>query len=163
LNLSPGFFFGSQLPQARHRVELTLKAAVALGPNTVVATRVMSGVTARGNANHNLLPGSVQGVRGLEDARYFSWSMGFVNLELRHALPIAPRWALQGVVFSDAAAFERITERGHRGQAVVAVSYGVGLRLVPTWLSGLLLRFDVARLVLPEPSYFYQYGLSQYF
>jgi hypothetical protein len=35
-------------------------------------------------------------------------------LELRHAIPLAPRWALQGVVCSDFGTFQSFTEDGRR-------------------------------------------------
>ena len=67
------------------------------------------------------------------------------------------------MVFVDAGGFERLTATGGRGQAVFALSAGGGLRVVPTWLSGLVLRFDVSHLFAPEPAFGFQYGLSQYF
>jgi hypothetical protein len=37
------------------------------------------------------------------------------------------------------------------------------LRLVPTWLAELVVRVDAGRLVAPEPRWFVQLGLNQYF
>jgi hypothetical protein len=37
------------------------------------------------------------------------------------------------------------------------------MRLVPTWLSGLVLRFDTAWAVTPDRGFMTQYGLTQYF
>lgn len=163
LSGAPGYFFSSGIPQVRAQADLKLKAAVQLARYTVLMARVEAAVTSRGNANHNVLIGSIRGVRGLPDALYFNWLQLYGTLELRQAVRIATRWALQGVVFADAGAFERLTATGARGQALAALSAGVGLRVVPTWLSGLVLRFDVARVFAPETSFSFQYGLSQYF
>ncbi|MEY4580838.1 MAG: hypothetical protein RL701_5541 [Pseudomonadota bacterium] len=163
LTLSPGFFFGPALPESRQRAELSAKGAIRLTRDTGFMVRVEAGVGTRGNANHSLLVGSVSGVRGLEDSLYFNWLQSYSNLELRHAVRFAERWALQGVLFADAGAFEGITATGARGSTRVAFSGGLELRLVPTWLSGLILRFDVAHLFTPRSTLFYQYGLSQYF
>jgi hypothetical protein len=163
LNLAPGFFFGPHVPQRRYRADAILLGAYKLHRSTSLVGRLNAGVCSLGNANHTLLIGSVEGVRGLTDARYFSWAQAYTNLELRAALRLGARWALQGVLFADAGGFEQQTARGGRGAAGYAFSGGAGVRLIPTWLRGLLLRFDVARLVAPERSFFYQYGVSQYF
>ena len=163
LALQPGFFFGPDVPQSRHRADLIVFGAVRLGRSTALVGRLMAAVSSRGNPNYTQVIGSVEGVRGLEDARYFNWAQGFTNLELRHGVRIAPRWALQGVLFADGALFEQLTVQGERGDAGGAFSGGAGVRLVPTWLRTVVLRFDVARVMLPERAFFYQYGLSQYF
>ena len=163
VDVLPGFFFGPHVPQSRHQADVKLKGALRLAQGLGLLARLEGGVTTRGNANHSLLIGSLRGVRGLPDSFYFNWLQLYLNVELRHAVRLAPRWALQGVLFADGGAFEGITATGARGEANVALSTGVGLRLIPTWLSGLVLRFDVGRVYTPEPAYFYQYGLSQYF
>lgn len=163
LDVQLGVFTGPRIPQLRPRAQLMLTGALRFGRNSVLMARVNAATTGRGNANHSLLLGSVEGVRGVEDALYFNWIQAYANVELRHALRILPRWALQGVVFVDAGALERIDAYGGRGQAVAALSGGIGVRVVPTWLYGVVLRFDVARLIAPDSSFFYQYGLSQYF
>jgi hypothetical protein len=163
LSAAPAFFLGPSVPQSRHSAGATLLGAYKLTDTTALLAQANAGVSSLGNANHGFLIGSVQGVRGLEDVRYFNWTQAYANVELRQAVRLARRWALQGVLFADAAWFERITARGGRGEAMAAFSGGGGVRLVPTWLRGTVLRFDVARLVLPDRSFFYQYGLSQYF
>jgi len=164
LNLAPGFFFApANIPRNRAQLDFKLKAALRLTSTTAFMTRVEAGITSRGNANHNVLIGSIRGVRGLPDALYFNWLQVYGTIELRQAVRIATRWALQGVLFVDAGAFERITATGGRGQAYSALSLGGGVRVVPTWLSGLVLRFDLAQLLAPESSFAFQYGLTQYF
>jgi hypothetical protein len=163
LSAAPGYFFSAGIPQVRAQADLKLKAALKLAQYTALMTRVEAGMTSRGNANHNVLIGSIRGVRGLADALYFNWLQVYGTLELRQALRFATRWALQGAVFVDAGGFERLTATGGRGPAVFALSAGFGLRVVPTWLSGLVLRFDVSHLFAPEPALGFQYGLSQYF
>ena len=164
LNLAPGFFFApAHIPKNRAQLDFKLKAALRLTSTTALMTRVEAGITSRGNANHNVLIGSIRGVRGLPDALYFNWLQVYGTIELRQAIRIATRWALQGVLFVDAGAFERISATGGRGQAYSALSLGGGVRVVPTWLSGLVLRFDLAQLLSPESSFAFQYGLTQYF
>ena len=164
LSVAPGYFFSpSHITQHRTQADFRLKAALRLSSTTALLTRVEAGLTSRGNANHNVLIGSIRGVRGLPDALYFNWLQVYGTVELRQAVRIATRWALQGALFVDAGAFERITATGGRGQAYSALSLGGGVRVIPTWLSGLVLRFDLAQLLLPEPGFAFQYGLTQYF
>jgi hypothetical protein len=163
LSATPAAFFGPALPQNRYRADLEIRAAARLWPYAVLAVRASAGVAARGNPSHSLWIGSLEGVRGLEDALYFNWAQAYTNLELRQAIPLAARWALQAVAFMDSAIFEQVDVHGRRDEARVALNGGGGARLVPTWISGLVLRFDVARLVLPARSMFYQFGVSQYF
>jgi hypothetical protein len=99
----------------------------------------------------------------LRDALYFTWLQAVVNVELRQSLRLGRRWALQVVGFTDAALFEPMTAVGARAPAEHALSLGAGLRVVPTWLSAIVLRVDGARLVAPEGAWFVQLGLSQYF
>ena len=153
---------GTDVLQPRHYVEGYVVGAKPLGARTVLVARVSGGTLTRGNPNFSYLVGSVEGVRGLEDNLYRNWAQVYANLEARHGVWLGPRWALQGVVFVDGAAFERFDERGERGPAVSALSGGLGLRLVPTWLASTVLRADVAYLVAPEPRPFVQLGLKQY-
>jgi hypothetical protein len=144
----PGIMLPSK--QGRHWVELEVIGAIPLARYTVLAGRFEGVLKNRGNPNHNYLIGSIYGVRGLEDSFYRSWVQGFVNVELRQALPLFSRLALQFVAFADAGVFERLTVRGTRGDFEQAVSAGMGARLVPTFLTQLLLRVDLARLLWPE-------------
>lgn len=156
-------FMADPTPSPRDNAELSLVGAVPLWPFALFTFRDVSSVVTRGNANGADLLGSVDGVRGLEDAYYRTWLSSYANLELRQALPFGSRWAIQGVVFADGALFEQLTSDGGRGARGRAFSLGAGARLIPTWLAGILLRVDAARLLLPERRWFVQVGLGQYF
>jgi hypothetical protein len=161
--LSTGGLFGVDPPQPRHTVELSVHAALRLAEHTALVTRLEGVLGTRGNVNYGFLLGSLAGVRGLPDARYFDWAHAFVNLELRQSFLPLERWAFQLVAFSDAAAFEPMTASGGRGEADIAFCAGLGARVVPTWISSVALRLDAARLVAPERAWFAQFGLKQYF
>jgi len=163
LNLSVGAFLGTQLPQARHLAQFELIWAQPLGRRAVLTARAVGAVSTRGNAGFSQLLGSLMGVRGLEDGLFRNWLQTFGNFELRQALPLAERWALQGVLFSDLAAFEQIDASGARGRPGSACSVGVGARVIPTWLANVVLRLDLARLLSPSQTWFLQFGLNQYF
>lgn len=165
LNLSfrPGLFLHEGGVEARVRADLEGIGSMPLSRHTALMIRVAGGVVTRGNPNYSLLIGSAEGVRGLEDAWYFTWAQAFSNIELRQSIPLGARWALQAVLLADIGGFERIDSRGARDLAHMAFSGGGGVRIVPTWISGLVPRFDVTRLVTPNRSFFYQFGVSQYF
>ena len=137
--------------------------AQPLARYTVFTARVVGAVSTRGNANFSQVVGSLAGVRGLEDGLFRTWLQTYGNFELRQALPFAERWAIQGVLFSDVAAFEQIDAGGARGRTGSACSVGVGARVIPTWLANVMLRLDLARLLSPNQSWFLQFGLNQYF
>lgn len=102
-------------------------------------------------------------MRGLPDNLYRNRVQSYANLELRHAINVAPRWALQGVLFSDVGAFEPFAETGQVRAWRGAVNGGAGLRAIPTFLSNTLLRVDAARLFLPVENWLVQVGITQYF
>lgn len=160
-SLGPGLFLPASQP--RHFAECTLHAALPLARYTVLMARADGRTTSRGNANSSYLLGSYEGVRGLDDTRHHSWLQGFVNVELRQSLRLAERWALQFVLFADTGAAAEIDARGQKNGAMQALSTGAGIRVVPTFLASLVLRFDVARLHVPESLWFHQFGVSQYF
>jgi hypothetical protein len=116
-----------------------------------------------GNPNHSALLGSQAGVRGLPDSLFRNRAQAYANLELRHAIEIAKRWYVQGVLFTDAAVFESMDARGKARPATSAWSTGAGLRLLPTALVDTLLRVDVAYLLHPFTTWFVQGGINQYF
>jgi len=149
--------------QARGYAELSLTAAQPLWPYAVLLARAEGNWTSRGNVNHSSLVGSIEGVRGLEDSLYRNWLQAYTNVELRQALKLFDRLALQAVVFADAAAFAELSAKGAQNGSERAFSGGVGARVIPTFLASLLFRVDVARLVLPTEAWFYQLGVSQYF
>jgi hypothetical protein len=126
-------------------------------------SRAEAAVGTRGNVNYGFLLGSVDGVRGLRDSFYLNWVHAFANVELRQSFLLRARWALQGVLFADAALFEPMDAEGRRGRSDAALALGAGVRLLPTWLSSVVLRLDASRLIAPEPAWFTQLGLNQYF
>lgn len=163
LLLSTGAFVGTVVPQPRHTARIDLIVAQPIARYTVFMARGVGVASTRGNAGFSQPLGSIAGVRGLEDGLHRTWLQSFLNLELRQALPIADRWALQGVLFSDVAVFEQIEPAGGRGRAGHALSVGGGMRVLPTWLANVVLRLDLARLIAPDQSWFLQFGVNQYF
>jgi hypothetical protein len=161
LGAGPGWFVPAG--QARHWAEFESTAAFPLARYTVLTGRAVGAIKNRGNANHNYLMGSIAGVRGLPDSLYRDWVHAYVNVELRQSVPLLDRLALQLVAFADGGGFERLSAAGGRGEAGGAFSGGIGLRLIPTFLTKLLLRLDAARLVAPQRRWFWQLGVSQYF
>ena len=115
-----------------------VRAAWPLGNHGALLVRASAELGTRGNVNYGMLLGSVDGVRGLSDAQYFNWVQVLSNVELRQSLRLGERWALQGVLFSDAAAFEQMTATGGRGEqnaALSRLSGWVGRRMfaAPDW------------------------------
>jgi hypothetical protein len=149
--------------EARHELGGTVRAAWSPTSTTAVVTRLALEAVPAGNVNHSLLLGSFYGVRGLEDAFFRNDVQSLGSVELRQSWRFATRWALQGVAFADGARFSPMTPPGEGAQPwQSAFGAGFGARLVPTWLSGVLLRADLARLLVPEQRWFLQLGLSQY-
>ncbi len=161
LELRPGVFVGAAEP--RHEARLKVIAGVPLGSKTVLMFNANASAVNGGNPNHSALLGSQAGVRGLPDSLYRNRSQVYGNLELRHALEIAHRWYLQGVLFTDAAVFEPMNARGSATSGLSAWSTGAGLRLLPTALVDTLLRADLARIHTPLSTWFVQLGINQYF
>ena len=102
-------------------------------------------------------------MRGLSDNLYRNRAQAYTNLELRHAIPVAPRWALQGVLFSDFGAFQSFMEDGKTRSWQGAVTLGGGLRVIPTFLANTLFRVDFAHLFASSPNSLVQFGITQYF
>jgi hypothetical protein len=163
LGAGTGALVATGRTEPRHFVEGRIEGAARIGPRTIIAVRGMAGVVTRGNAAYSFLVGGVEGVRGLDDAYYRNWLSSYGNLELRHAEYVAPRWAVQGVLFADGAVFEQVSKSGARGSVGVAAALGAGLRIIPTWLAATVLRLDVGRLLVPTPRLAWQIGLSQYY
>ena len=162
LALRPGFFIGAN--QQRHEVELRYLQGIPLASTTVLMINsIAEAVNNVGNPNHSLLIGSIEGVRGLSDSLYRNRAQAYTNLELRHAVQVSPRWAVQGVLFSDFGTFQSFTEEGKLRDWRVAMNVGTGVRIVPTFLSNTLLRVDVAHLFSPSPNSLIQIGITQYF
>ncbi|MCE3222625.1 MAG: hypothetical protein K0S58_805 [Nitrospira sp.] len=162
LELRPGYFLGANKP--RHEGRLRYLQGVPLAPMTVLMINsVAEAVNNSGNPNHSLLIGSIAGVRGLSDNLYRTKAQTYMNLELRHAIQVAPRWALQGVLFSDIGAFQPFTEEGREREWIGTVNVGAGIRVIPTFLANTLLRVDFAQLLAPSPNSLIQVGITQYF
>lgn len=162
LELRPGYFWGPN--QARHEARLRYLQGFPLAPTTVLMVNsVAEAVNNSGNPNHSLLLGSITGIRGLSDNLFRNRAQAYSNVELRHAIPLAARWALQGVVFTDFGTFQSFTEEGRTRSWQGAVNFGGGLRLVPTFLANTLFRVDFAQLLAPSPNSIIQFGITQYF
>ena len=162
LELRPGFLFGAN--QQRHEAKVRYLHGIPLGSTTVLMLNsVAEAVNNSGNPNHSVLIGSITGVRGLSDNLYRNRAQAYTNLELRHAISVAPRWAVQGVLFSDFGTFQSFTEVGKLHHWQGAVNVGAGLRIIPTFLSNTLLRVDVAHLFSPTHNTLLQIGITQYF
>jgi hypothetical protein len=161
LELRPGIFVGP--PEPRHEVRAKAIAGLPLGDKTVLMFNASAIAVNGGNPNHSALLGSQAGVRGLPDSLYRNRSQVYANLEIRHAVEIARRWYVQGVLFTDAAAFEPMDARGRPTSETSAWSTGAGLRLLPTALVDTLLRIDIARIHHPLATWFAQFGINQYF
>ncbi len=162
LELRPGFFFGAN--QQRHEGRLRYLQGIPLGPSTVfMINSVVEAVNNSGNPNHSVLIGSIAGVRGLSDNLYRNRAQGYTNLELRHVIQVAPRWAVQGVLFSDFGAFQTFTDQGTLRDCQGAVNGGAGFRIIPTFLANTLLRVDFAHVFSPSPNSLIQVGITQYF
>lgn len=161
IEFRPGVFVGPAEP--RHEVRVKTLAGVPLSEHTVVMLNAQASAVNGGNPNHSVLLGSQSGVRGLPDSLYRNRAQAYANLELRAAVEIARRWYVQGVVFSDLAAFEPMNARGKGTTVMSAWSTGAGLRLLPTALVDTLFRVDVARIHTPLEAWFVQLGINQYF
>jgi hypothetical protein len=162
LELRPGYFFGAG--QSRHEAKIRYLQGIPLTPMTVLMINgVAEAVNNSRNPNHSLLLGSITGVRGLSDNLYRNRAQTYMNLELRHAIQVAPRWALQGVLFSDIGAFQSFTEQGTEKDWIGTVNVGAGIRVIPTFLANTLLRIDFAHLLAPGHNSLVQVGITQYF
>jgi hypothetical protein len=149
--------------KARHRLLTSLLAALAPTDTTVLAGRFSGEAVSSGNPNHSLLLGSFNAVRGLDDAFHRNQAQLVSNVELRQAVRIAERWALQGALFADAAVFRPFDARGRVRTHDVALAAGAGVRVIPTLLAGLVIRLDGSLLVEPEERWFWQLAFGQFF
>ncbi|ULA63314.1 MAG: POTRA domain-containing protein [Nitrospira sp.] len=162
LELRPGFLFGAN--QQRHEAKLRYLQGIPLGSHTVfMINSVAEAVNNSGNPNHSLLIGSIAGIRGLSDNLYRNRAQAYTNLEFRHAIAAASRWAVQGVLFTDFGAFQSFKEDGTLQSWQGAINVGTGIRVIPTFLSNTLLRIDVGHLFSPDQNTLVQIGITQYF
>jgi len=172
LEITPGFYVSNGEPRSRHALTAQILGALRLGPRTGIVTNVVGEAVNAGDPNHSFLLGSISawrgsfgtvgGVRGLPDNRNRNASHLFSNVELRHALGITSRLFLQGAVFADGGVYRRMNSEGQVLPVEPALSSGLGLRLLPTFLAWAIIRVDGGRLFLPEPAWFVQLAFSQY-
>jgi len=153
------------MTSGRFRGEARFKwiAAQPIGEKTVVLFNGNVAAVNPGNPNHSLLIGSQQGVRGLPDSFYRNATSAYANLELRHSLRLFTRFHAQPTLFVDSAVFQPMDSTGHIVDWKAALNTGVGVRLVPTGFTNLLLRMDASRLHLPTQGWFFQVGITQFF
>lgn len=153
------------LPSGQPRPEViwTTLFAKPLWKQAVITGRTKASGVWGGNVNHSMLLGSLEGVRGLADAFYRNRAQAFANLELRQSFMLATRWAWQAVGFADAAAFQPMDREGRTQAVSNASAAGFGIRLVPLFLTGIVLRLDMAKPLKPQGAWFVQFALSQYF
>lgn len=103
-------------------------------------------------------------MRGLSHNLYRNGAQAYTNMEFRHAIQVAPRWAVQGVLFSDFGTFQSFTEDGDVRDWRGTVNIGAGMRIIPTFLSNALLRVDGAHLFSPSMNSLIQFSIiTQYF
>lgn len=160
LELRPGYFTDGSF---RGEMRGKFSAAHSFSDRTAFTMFLNSNIVNSGNVNHSILIGSQQGVRGLPDSLYRCSFVNYGNFELRHSIGIAPRLFLQPTLFADAAVFQPMNSGGSVESWVQAISTGAGLRIVPTGLTQLLARLDVAKLHLPNDAWMVQFGITQYF
>jgi len=172
LEVTPGFFFGSTDRRGRHSVTAQILAAFRFGERTGLVSNVVGEAVDPGDPNHSFLLGSISswrgsfgtigGLRGLPDNRNRNaWHL-FSNIELRHSFSITSRLYLQTALFTDGGVYRRMNSVGQVLDVEPGLSSGAGLRLLPTFLAGVILRVDGGRLLIPEPAWFVQLALSQY-
>jgi hypothetical protein len=164
IELYPGLFAGANRLRARHEFNSDFVIATALGERTALLGRVAVDAASPGDPNHAVILGTADGVRGLPDNLFRNALHVYGNLELRHALEITPRIFVQGALFADVATYAQMNIAGEVQGLNAAVSAGGGVRLVPTFLSGVVPRVDAGAVLYqrkPEP--FVRFGLAQYF
>jgi len=161
--LPGGFIDGDSKLRNRSSVTVQGLSAIRLTDTTgMLVNTVVEGANP-GDPNHSHLLGTIRGVRGLPDNLYRDAAHAFTNVELRFATELVPRWYLQGVFFSDAAAYVRMNEVGRLTQPGVALGAGIGVRIVPTVFALVVPRLDVGSLLWPAGIPFFNFGFSQYF
>jgi hypothetical protein len=172
VEVTPGVFFSDGERTGRHAITAQTLAAFRFSPRTGLVTNVVGEAVNAGDVNHSFLLGSnsawrgsfgtVGGVRGLPDNRNRDAQHLFSNVELRHSIELTSRLFLQGAAFADGGVYRRMNSAGQVLHAEPALSTGLGLRLLPTFLAWAILRVDGGRLWLPEPDWFVQFSFSQY-
>jgi hypothetical protein len=172
VEVTPGLYFADGEPTGRHSATAQTLTAFRFSQRTGLVTNVVAEAVNAGNVNHSFLLGSISswrgsfgtvgGVRGLPDNRNRNQAHLFSNVELRHSIGITSRLFVQGAAFADGGVYRRMNSAGQVLPFEPALSGGVGLRLLPTFLAWAILRVDGGRLFLPEQGWFVQLAFSQY-
>jgi hypothetical protein len=172
LEVTPGVFFADGERRGRHAVTAQTLGAFRFSQRTGLVTNVVGEAVNAGDVNHSFLLGSISawrgsfgtvgGVRGLPDNRNRNAAHLFSNVELRHSFELTSRLFLQGAAFADGGVYRRMNSAGQVLQVEPALSSGLGIRLLPTFLAWAIVRVDGGRLFLPEPGWFAQLAFSQY-
>jgi hypothetical protein len=172
IEITPGIFFNDSERRGRHALTAQTLGAFRFGPHTGLVTNVVAEAVNAGDVNHSFLLGSISswrgsfgtvgGVRGLPDNRNRNAAHLFSNVELRHSIGLTSRLFLQGAAFADGGVYRRMNSAGQVLPLEPALSGGLGLRLLPTFLAWAIVRVDGGRLFLPQDGWFVQLAFSQY-
>jgi hypothetical protein len=172
LEVTPGVFFANDERRGRHAVTAQTLAAFRFSDRTGLVTNVVGEAVNAGDVNHSFLLGSISswrgsfgtvgGVRGLADNRNRNQAHLFSNVELRHSVGLTSRLFLQGAAFVDGGIYRRMNSAGQVLPVEPALSGGLGIRLLPTFLAWAIFRVDGGRMFLPEQGWFVQLAFSQY-
>jgi hypothetical protein len=162
---------GSGAP--RHAGFAQVLVAQPFTQTTVLTASAVAELANPGDPNHSVLLGNVPafrfsigqlgGIRGLIDNTYRNFAHAFADIELRQAIGLWPRWFVQGVLFVDLGVFAPLDARGAVTPTQSALSTGVGVRVLPTAIAGLVPRLDAGSVHAPREAWFWTMGLSQYF
>jgi len=172
VEVTPGLFVADGERRGRHAVTAQTIAAFRFSQHTGLVTNVVGEAVNAGDVNHSFLLGSISawrgsfgtvgGVRGLADNRNRNAAHLFSNVELRHSIGLTSRLYLQGAAFADGGVYRRMNSAGQALSVEPALSGGLGLRLLPTFLAWAIVRVDGGRIFLPESGWFVQLAFSQY-
>lgn len=172
VELTPTLFVTARDVTQRHGVSTQLLGAFKFGQTTALLLNLVAEAAWWGDPNNSMLIGNVSqwrgygqvgGLRGLPDNLYRTAVQSFGSVELRRAFPITGTISLQPVLFVDGGAFVTMDASGQPAALLPALSTGAGLRFVWTTLAGLVPRLDGGVLFAPLSTWFFTFGLSQYF
>jgi hypothetical protein len=163
IELTPTIFVTARDVTNRHGASVQVLHATKFGSHTALLLNGVGEVSWWGDPNNAMLIGNVRGVRGLPDNLYRTAAHAFGTVELRRAFELLPTLFLQPAIFVDGGVMARIDATGVPTAMVPALSGGAGLRVVWTTLAGVVPRIDGGVLLLPQRSWFFTFGLSQYF
>ena len=172
LEVTPGIYSSDGEQNGRHSMTAQTLGAFRFSQRTGLVTNVVGEAVNAGDVNHSFLLGSISawrgsfgtvgGVRGLVDNRNRNQAHLFSNVELRHSIGLTSRLFIQGAAFADGGVYRRMNSAGQVLSFEPALSTGVGLRLLPTFLAWAIFRVDGGRVFLPQEGWFIQFAFSQY-